>query len=374
MTITKVTADHYRIPLDGPMTDASHGVHTEFEVVVVRLSTDREACGLGYTYTVGRGGAAVKTLLDVELAPLLLGWDPAGIEAIWQQMWRHLHYIGRGGLVAFAMSAVDIALWDLKGHVTGRPLWQLLGGDDPRVSVYPGGIDLQLEADELAAQSVEHVAAGFGALKVKIGRSVLEEDVLRVRAVRDAVGPETRVMVDANKSYSIDQAIRAARALADLDLYWFEEPIDPDDLAGLARVAREGGIPIAVGENLHTVAEFGAAIDSNAVSFVEPDVTNCGGITAFMEVARRAEAANLPVTSHGVHELHVPLLAALPNASYAEVHGFRLDRFQIDAPLADKGVITASDLPGHGVRFDWEALSSHRVAADTWAPEPSRSH
>jgi L-alanine-DL-glutamate epimerase-like enolase superfamily enzyme len=168
-------------------------------------------------------------------------------------------------------------------------------------------------------------------------------------------------MVDANMKWSADEAIRAARAFQPYDLTWLEEPISPDDVAGHARVVREGGIPIAAGENLRTVWDFRHLIASGGVTYPEPDVTNCGGVTSFMKIAHLAEAFNLPVTSHGAHDITVHLLAAVPNRSYLEAHGFGLDRF-IAEPLAiDDGVAIAPDRPGHGIEFDWAGLEAIRA-------------
>jgi L-alanine-DL-glutamate epimerase-like enolase superfamily enzyme len=271
-----------------------------------------------------------------------------------------LHYGGRGGAVALAISAVDIALWDLKARRAGLPLWRLLGGFDPAVPCYAGGIDLDFPLEALLRQTDDNLARGFRAIKMKVGRPHLSQDVERVRAMRAHLGADFALMADANMRWSVDQAIRAARALADTGLVWLEEPTIPDDIDGHVRILRDGGLPIATGENLHSLYEFKQMIAAGGVSFPEPDVTNCGGVTVFMKVAHLAEAYNLPVTSHGVHDLTVHLLAAAPNRSYLEVHGFGLDRY-IEAPIAIVGGnAIAPDRPGHGVAFDWAALERCR--------------
>jgi L-alanine-DL-glutamate epimerase-like enolase superfamily enzyme len=164
-------------------------------------------------------------------------------------------------------------------------------------------------------------------------------------------------MADANMRWSVDEAIRAARALADQQLVWLEEPTIPDDVPGHARIVREGGVPIAAGENLHTLYEFRALIAAGGVSFPEPDVTNCGGVSVFMKVCHLAESFNLPVTSHGAHDLSVHMLAAAPNRSYLEAHGFGLDRY-IEQPLVlEHGMALAPARPGHGITFDWNGLA-----------------
>ena len=176
------------------------------------------------------------------------------------------------------------------------------------------------------------------------------------RAMREMLGADFPLMVDANMRWTVDEAVRAARNLQDLNVYWLEEPTIPDDVEGHARIVREGGLPVAAGENLHSLWEFAAYLRAGAVTFPEPDVTNCGGITVFMKVADLAEAYNLPLTSHGVHDLTVHLLAAAPNRSYLEVHGFGLDRYIAEPLVIRDGNAIAPERPGHGVAFDWAAL------------------
>lgn len=360
-TIRAVEPGFYRIPLPQVLTDSTHGAMQAFELVTVRVRDAEGAEGVGYTYTVGRNGAAVHAVLAREIAELAAGAEAARIAALWHKLWWALHYGGRGGPTVLALSAFDMALWDLKARRAKLPLWSLLGGYDPDVPVYAGGIDLDLPLDALLRQTDDNRAKGFRAIKMKVGRPHLHEDVERVAAMRAHLGPGFPLMVDANMKWGVDEAIRAARALAPHDLTWLEEPTIPDDPAGHARIVREGGLPVAAGENLRSLWEFKAYIAGGAVTYPEPDVTNCGGVTAFMKVARLAEAFNLPVTSHGAHDVTVHLLAACPNRSYLEAHGFGLERY-IAEPLAiAQGKARAPDRPGHGIVFDWAGLA--RVAA-----------
>jgi L-alanine-DL-glutamate epimerase-like enolase superfamily enzyme len=362
MKIESVDCDLFFIPLPQVLADATHGEMTHFSLATVRVRDSDGAEGLGYTYTVGKtGGPSIMALLTHDVVPLLTGEDPRRIEHLWQKMWRALHYVGRGGIASFAISAVDIALWDLKAKRASEPLWRLLGGHHRRVRAYAGGIDLQLPLDKLCDQTQENLARGFRAIKMKVGRTRLAEDVERVAALRELLGPDIPLMVDANMRWSVEQAIRAARRFADHGVYWLEEPTIPEDFEGHRRIQIEGGVPIASGENLHTITEFRQLIAAGGASFPEPDVSNIGGVTAWLKVARLAEANNLPVTSHGVHDLHVHLLAAIPNASFLEAHGFGLERFlRQPLPISD-GYALAPDRLGHGVELDWEQLSSHRV-------------
>jgi L-alanine-DL-glutamate epimerase-like enolase superfamily enzyme len=356
--IESLQCGHYRVPLPVVLSDSTHGTIASFELITARVRDADGAEGVGYTYTVGRNGGAVHHILACEIAEIAAGADADLIEQLWKRLWWDLHYGGRGGPTVLAMSAFDIALWDLKARRANLPLWKLLGGHEARVPCYAGGIDLELPLDALLRQTDDNVAKGFRAIKMKVGRARLSEDVERVAAMRQHLGDGFPLMVDANMKWSVDEAIRAARALIPFDLVWLEEPISPDDMTGHVRVVREGGLPIAAGENLRTIWEFRHLIAAGGVTYPEPDVTNCGGVTAFMKVAHLAECFNLPVTSHGVHDLTVHLLAAAPNRSYLEVHGFGLDRYIAEPLVISDGEALAPDRPGHGVAFDWTGLQA----------------
>lgn len=359
--IENVRADFYRIPLERVLSDSTHGSIPHFELVTVRITDSDGAGGMGYTYAVNSGAAAFLALIEGYLAETLIGRDADCTEALWQAMWWKVHYAGRGGHATSAISAVDIALWDLKARRAGLPLWRFLGGFDPRVSCYAGGIDLDFTVDALLEQADRFRSEGFRAIKMKVGRPRLAEDVERVARMREHLGDDFPLMVDANMRWSADQAVRAARALEPFNLVWIEEPTIPDDIEGHVRVVREGRSPVAAGENLHTLYEFRAMMAAGAVTFPEPDVTNCGGVTVFRKVGALAEAHNLPLTSHGAHDVTVQLLAAAPNASYMEVHGFPLDRYVAEPLRIEDGCAIAAERPGHGIDVDWSALEPHRM-------------
>ncbi len=359
--IEAIRTDSYQVPLATVLTDSTHGVMADFELVTVRLRDSDGVEGMGYTYAVNSGAAAFRALIDGYLTPTLLGREAEDTEKLWQDMWWKLHYAGRGGHATSAISAVDIALWDLKARRVGLPLWRLFGGYDPQVPVYAGGIDLEFPVPELLAQADRFQEEGFRAIKMKVGRSLLREDVDRVARMREHLGDDFPLMVDANMKWSADQAIRAARAFAEFNLVWLEEPTIPDDIAGHVRILRDGGVPVATGENLHTLYEFQQMITAGALTYPEPDVSNCGGMTIFRKIGALAEAHNLPLTSHGVHDLTVHLLAAAPNRTYMEAHGFALDQFMAEPVQIADGYATAPDRPGHGIDLDWDALEAHRV-------------
>jgi L-alanine-DL-glutamate epimerase-like enolase superfamily enzyme len=354
--IVSVEPGFYWVPLPQVLTDSTHGEMRAFELNTVRVRDAEGAEGVGYTFTVGRNGAAVDAVLAREFVELMSGEEAEDIERLWQKAWWALHYGGRGGPTVLALSAFDMALWDLKAKRAGLPLWRLLGGFDPKVPCYAGGIDLDLSLDALLRQTDDNLSKGFRAIKMKVGRKNLFEDVERVRAMREHLGQNFPLMADANMKWTIDGAIRAARMLQPFDLTWLEEPTIPDDPAGHARILREGGLPIAAGENLRSLWEFKLLVAGGGVSYPEPDVTNCGGVTPFMKITHLAEAFNLPVTSHGAHDVTVHCLAACPNRSYLEAHGFGLDRYIAEPLRIEDGFALAPGRPGHGIAFDWTGL------------------
>jgi L-alanine-DL-glutamate epimerase-like enolase superfamily enzyme len=358
--IAKLESGLYRVPLPTILTDSTHGEMRAFELCTLRVRDADGAEGVGYTFTVGRNGGAIADILAREVPEILAGEDADLIEHLWQKLWWALHYGGRGGPTVLAISAVDMALWDLKAKRAGTALWRLLGGHDPKVPCYAGGIDLNLPLDALLRQTDGNLERGFRAIKMKVGRPRLAEDIERVAAMRRHLGEGFPLMADANMKWTADLAIRAARAFAPHDLTWLEEPVIPDDVAGHVRVVAEGGLPVASGENLRSLWDFKQLIAAGGVTYPEPDVTNCGGVTAFIKVARLAEAFNLPVTSHGAHDVTVQLLAACPNRSYLEAHGFGLERYVAEPLVLEDGCAVAPDRPGHGIAFDWRGLDAIR--------------
>jgi len=358
-TIASADAALYRLPLPVTFSDSTHGAIADFELALLTVRDADGVEGTGYTYTVGKGGSAILALLRDHVAPALAGADAEAPEAARVRLDAMLHWGGRGGATTLALSAADMALWDLLAKRAGRPLWRLLGGHDASVACYAGGIDLDFTVDALLAQADGFLAAGHRAIKMKVGRARLSEDVARVEAMRRHLGEDFPLMADANMKWRVHEAVEAARALAPYRLVWLEEPINPDDFEGHRRVVEEGGVPVATGENLRSVAEFRRLIAGGGVSFPEPDATNCGGIGAFMKVAHLAEAFHLPLTSHGAHDVTVHCLAATPAATFLEIHGFSIDPYVEDPLVVREGRVRAPDRPGHGILFDRARLARH---------------
>ena len=351
----------YRLPLPEPVEAAAAGVMGEFELVMVRIKDNNGTEGCGYTALMVNQGAAVAKIIESVCAEGILGEDARNIEWLWSKLWKTHHYAGRGAPLSFAIAAVDTALWDLRGNALKEPLWRLLGGYNPSVRAYAGNIDLNFSVEKMLAGATKSLKTGFRSVKMRLGKPTLREDISRVTAMRDHLGPDIELMADANEAWRPDQALRALRALRDFDLTWVEEPIQPDNFSGYAHLRANGGVPIAAGENLHTIAEFAGLISAGGVDFPEPDLTTCGGITPWIKIAHLAEAYGLPVTSHGAHDIHVHLLAATSNNAYLEVHGFGLDTFIEHHLEVREGFVRAPERPGHGMVFDWKRLEGFRV-------------
>jgi L-alanine-DL-glutamate epimerase-like enolase superfamily enzyme len=348
-----------------PRSDAIQSFVTQ-ETPIVRIRCDDGGEGTGYSYTIGTGGSSVVALLRDHLVPRLIGRDPSQIEMIWRELLFATHATSVGAITSLALAAIDTALWDWRCRRDGQPLWRAAGGAQASVPVYTteGGW-LHLAPADLVREAAAAQRLGFKGAKLKVGKPALADDVARLRAVREAVGDGFEIMVDANQCFTLGEALRRAPHYADLGVAWFEEPLPADDLTGHARLAAQATLPIALGESLYSPGQFGDAVRANACHVVQVDVARIGGITPWLKVAHLAEACNLALAPHFLMELHVALVAAVPNAAWLEYIP-QLDPIATSRVRIESGRAFPSELPGLGIEWDWpeierRASARHRI-------------
>ncbi len=357
--IERLETAYYRLPLNA-VRDAGHGSITEEELITVKLYAEGIA-GHGYAYTIGRGGRAIQTLIEQDLAPMLVRQDPTKIPTLWDKMWRRMLYVGRGGLVSFAIAAVDIALWDLRGQWEEKPLYALLGGTSRAIPVYGSGVDLHLPQSALLRQMETFLNRGFRGVTMKVGHPDPEQDETRVAAVRRLIGDEVDLMLDANMAWTAYDALMRGRRLEPYNPFWLEEPTAPEDVAGHARLAEALRTPIAVGESLHSPQEFRHYVQEQAVEVVQVDPITNGGITACVKALAMADQAGLMTSSHYADELNAHLLCSSQRPVYLEKHAFSLNPYLETSQKILRGLVRPSEEPGTGLRFNEEALARYRA-------------
>lgn len=350
-TIAGVRAAAYRVPTDAPESDGTLE-WDQTTLVVVHVAAAGEE-GLGYTYASG----AATTVVQETLAPAIAGLDALQTASVYARMRAVVRNLGQGGLAALALSAVDAALWDLKGRLLGQPVVHLLGGAAREaIPIYGSGGFTSQEVDRLQAQLAGWATEGIARVKMKVGR-VPQEDVQRVRLARQAIGGGVALFVDANGAYTRKQALAMAQDFAGEGVSWFEEPVGSDDLEGL-RLLRDRappGMDISAGEYGFDLLHFRRLLEAGAVDVLQADATRCGGLTGFLRAAALADAFAVPLSSHCAPALHVAACCCAPTAVHLEwFHDHqRIERMLFDGAPQPRDGVLRPDLsrPGLGLAF-----------------------
>ena len=361
MKITHVTTRALRTPADNPLVVGLPAPTDTREFVTLELGTDQGAVGLGLTFFGGALTPALKTAVD-ELARLTVGEDPTQVEAITAKLRRAAGSSGPGGIFTLALSAVDIACWDLKGKAMGQSVCALLGGLRGRVATYASGALMRPHpVDYLAKAGPRLRDMGFRQMKMQCGSEpTVAASVERVRVMRESIGPDIDLMCDINQLWSVNQAIEVGRRIEPYHLFWLEDPTTHDDYPGLARIADALTTPIAAGEYHYGIVPFRHLLEARSIDIVMIDLLRVGGITQWMKVAGMAEAFNLPVVSHLVPEIHVHLVAAVPNGLTVEYMPWTLRLYE-ETPPIEGGQLVVPKTPGLGLTFDQAALKRYQV-------------
>jgi L-alanine-DL-glutamate epimerase-like enolase superfamily enzyme len=351
MQVIKVETTPVVLPLPQPIFSALGEIRC-FGCVLVHVHTDQGIVGENLVFTLNNERTAVLREMIDGLAPLIIGGDPEHTAAFWSKAWTGINFLGHKGVSVVGISAIDGALWDIVGKASKRPLYRLLGGARDTVPAYhSGGLWLSRSTAELVEEAGLYVSQGFRAIKMRLGSATHRQDIERVRAVREAIGPGIKLMADANQGLTESEAIRLGRMLEEFDLTWFEEPLPAWDLEGVARVAAALDTPIASGETEYTRYGFRRMLELRSADVLMPDLQRVGGVTEFMRVAHLAAAYDIPVSSHLFSEMSVQVLGALSNAIYLEYMPWFSPLYNEVLEFRD-GKAIVPERPGWGFTFN----------------------
>lgn len=356
MKITEIKIRAYEAAYEKPISNGKY-TYPSTEIVICEVITDEEISGIGWVH----GSRMVIDAMS-SLRERVIGQDPFNVERIWEQMYLPKVY-GRKGLATRAISGIDIALWDLRGKVAGRNVCQMLGGYRDSVPAYIAGgyYEPGKTIEALQEEMRENVRRGAKAIKMKIGGASISEDLERIDAVREAVGKDVSILVDANNAYNRIEALKMGRELEHRDIYWFEEPLSPDDIEGCAELQRKIDVPIAIGENEYTRWGFKQLIDAGAAQIINADAQVLGGITEWKKVADLAMASHIMLAPHGDQEVHSHLVASVPNGLILEYYdnntnALLKEMFINPMKIDDLGQMSVAKNPGLGVEIEFERM------------------
>ena len=341
------------------------------DAVVVKVTTDAGIVGYGESHH-GRCPGAVAALVNTTLKQLVVGQDANDVVGIWNKIYvRQLGSHGMGAGACLAMSGIDQALWDIRGKALGVPLYKLLGGASKPIPAYAGGVSLGYqEPRALVAEAQPLVAAGYKAIKLRVGDTPAR-DLARVAAVREALGDEIAILVDANTGYTVADARKAMPGFEEYEVGWLEEPFPAHDYASYRLAATFSSVPLAAGENHYTRFEFNRVIEDGSITILQPDLSKTGGITEGLRVAHLASAWKLPVNPHtsmtGLNmAATIHFLAAIDNGGYFEGDVSKNNLFRdelVDKPyeVGSDGCVRPLERPGLGLEVNEEFLAAHPV-------------
>ncbi len=324
--ITGIETDVLKRPPGVPYYDAIHTFGTESGSVVLRIRTDAGITGWASSSfgMIAGGPRVVQTILEEEIKHVLVGKDPAFPRRIRADLWKALEYQGVSGATQFAIAAVDIAIWDILGKSANLPVYKMLGAFRDRMPVYSmcgWYYDNDDDLSHFKRVISEAVEQGYHAVKIKVGRGTIDDDVRRIKVAQDVLGKDRRVMVDANQVFNRNEALRRGRVYQQMGCFWYEEPLAPQEMDGYAELARELDMRIATGENLSTKYAFADLMARRGADVIQPDNRRAGGVTEWMEIAAIADAYGLEIASHGGGSTNLNMLLAMPNAIYMESSG-----------------------------------------------------
>lgn len=358
--ITEVATSFLSIPLDKPLLTATFPIPAiDTALVQVRTADGHE--GVAWSFAFGQGRVASLIRLVDDLGGLAVGADATQTEALWTTMSNAVGFVGQRGLAALAMSAIDTACWDIKGKAADQPVYRLLGGARRQIEVYASqGLWLDRSRQELAVEAQTLVNKGFQAVKMRAGLADSREDLARVRTVREAIGSDVKLMVDANQAWDLKHTLHMARELEELDLFWLEEPM-PHTHLGAYTTAREAiPMPLCTGESNYLKDEILALAHAGATDIVMPDLMRMAGVTEWIKAAHICEGFGLPVTPHLFMEHSAHLACATPNTVWQEYQPWWQPIMATPVKIID-GRIELSDEPGFGIRLDTAAIDTFRL-------------
>jgi L-alanine-DL-glutamate epimerase-like enolase superfamily enzyme len=365
MKISRIQSQVVRLPVEEPLAGGPAAPGATRDFVTLTLGTGDGIEGLGVTFFGGALIGSLQTAVDA-LAALAVGEDPLRIEAIVDKLRAAAGSCGPGGIFTLALSAIDIALWDIKGKALGLPLAKLAGGHRERVATYASGALMRTFPLEHVVKAAPRLAAkGFRQMKTQLALPAPtnpEREVERIRLIREAIGPNIDLMCDINQRWDVRQAISIGSRVEEYRLFWLEDVVAHDDYPGLARVAATLATPVAAGEYVYGLASFRHMLEARSVDIVMIDVLRAGGITQWLKIAGMAEAFNLPVVSHLLPEIHVHLVSAVPNGLTVEYMPWASRLFK-EGPAIVEGMLIVPEKPGLGLEFDPDAIRRFAIGA-----------